>query len=621
MSSGKTAAEIGIPREKIEEALKSFSSAKLRVSRRNDKGQVAQLYGNVPIPLELLFEIDSFLEPLCGGGSFRIEAENPNGTTPLHVVPPFIVNIEAPPRPRVPLAPPQYDEQGRVLPPRAGMPAPTPQVPWGAAPPAYPQYPSAPPQQYGPTVPQYGDVPGSAWAQGLAPEQANAYIGAGNQMYAPHGNPFSRPMAPAPAKDTTVNNPVYDNFVAQMRGQLAKAEAEATSAREKYADLQQRTRDEHEKLIREHERKIDEMRRQHELDIRRAEDIHREKLQAREEKHYADEKTWERERQDLRDRALRAEMQATSAANQPRGSGMAEFIVPLVPALTAMINQNGERDRAERANQIEMMKLQMSHKGENPVMDIFKTAMPLILPLLQQSMQNKSPDAIAALLEATQNSQMQAIGMTMQMIEAMQPDEKPVWAQALLGFLGQLQGVGEKLFEKWEQPQPQQMRSLPQGGGGGQRHEATQRPPLRVVKDPVVEEIETMVMPFVPASFQTREWRDIIVSLRRQDPREKVVELLATHLAMLIKQNMLPPEIGGFVEAPTDSLDSLIRPLMAPLGLSQEYVVPIMLDTLAVLSRAELIKWSPPNGMEESDGETLEEAGVHDQLDYEPSEA
>lgn len=627
MSSGKTAAEIGIPREAIYEAMKTFSTAKLRVSRRNDKGQIAQLYSNVPIPIELLLEIDSWLEPLCGGGSFKIEAENPNGNTPPLVVPPFIVTLESPPRPRVPLAPPQYDEQGKVMIPRQGAPAMMgSSVPWGSPPPM-------PAPQFGPTVPQYADVPASGWAQGLNPDAANAYIQAGNQMYAPQGSPFPRPMMAPPKENATVNNPVYDNFVAQMRGQLSKAEAEAVAAREKYADLQQRTREEHEKLIREHERKVDEMRRQAEQDRRTLEDAHRRELATLEKSHLADEKGWERERQELRDRALRAEMQATSAANTPKGNGMTELITPLAPALIAMINQSGERERAAQANQIEMLKLQMASKGEDPTLAFVTKLMPVMMPLIQQWMQNKSPDAIAALLEASQNSQMQSIGMTMQMIEAMTPEEKPVWAQALMEFLGSMRGVGEKLFEKWEQPPQQPPRQLPPGPQMQaqqvqQAQAAGQRPPLRVVRDPVVEEIESMLMPMIPKSFQTAEWRDIIVALKKKLPQEVVAKMLVEHLANLIKNDMVPKELGPFVDQPVDAMDSLIRPLAPILGLSEEYIVPIMWGTLTELGEMDLIDFAPPEdggeGDEEAEGNgasTLSEAGIHKDLDYEPSEA
>jgi hypothetical protein len=620
MSSGKTPAEQGIPREKIYEAMKSFDSAKLRVTRRNDRGQIAQLYGNVLIPTSLLLEIDSWLEPLCGGGTYIIVAENPNGTEPPLIVPPFTITLEAPLRPRVQLAPTQFDEANKPMVPTALGPGMGGQHSMlGGMPSMIPQ---TQPQQFGPTVPQYGPVPGGAWAQGLNSGDANSYIQAGNAMMGVQ-NPFQNPYLAAQQaaqyqqkKDSSVNNPVYDNVMAHQRGELAKAQAEATAAKEKLVELQQRSRDDYERLTREHERKVDEMRRQHELDVRRLEDTHREKLTAREEKYHAEERQWDRERQDLRDRTLRAEMGAQAAANAPKGNDLITQLTPvLVAALPAYMKSNAEKETADRMSQIELMKMQMAPKPDS-TMELMKNILPLALPLLQQSISNKSPDAIAALLEATQNSQMQAIGMTMQMIEQMTPEEKPVWAQALMEFLGSMRGVGERIFDKFEQGQQQpqqQMRQLPQGQPQVM-HQQSARPRET---DPVAAEIDALLMPMLPPEFQTVEWRNIIVALKKAAPAEILSKMLADHLGMLIENKMLPRQLANFAEEPVDGLDSLIRPLVGPLGLTDDYAGPVMWQTLELLAERGLIDWEAPQGDgdgDEEDGETLddamEEAGI-----------
>jgi len=610
-NGGKEPAHIGIPREKIYEAMKSFSACKLRISRTNDKGQIQQLYGGVPAPLELLLEIDRFLEPLCGGGRFRVEAENPNGIEPPYVVAPFVVAIEAPPRPRVLLAEPQYTGDGIPLVPQAAPPQMMPgMMPGMPMPPGFAPQPAPQQPQWGPTVPQLAPTPGSGWANGLHPETANAYIQAANQMYAPGGSPFPNPFLVPPAsraKEQSVNNPVYDNFVAQMRGQFEKANAKAEAAQDKLNDLQQRMREDHDKLTREHERKVDEMRRQYDETRRALEDGHRRDIQALEKQHQAEEKAWDRERQDLRDRALRAEMAATAA---PKSNGLTDIATALGPVALAMINNSSQRSIAESQNQIEMFKLQLSLQPKE--MNIEKLAtivMPVVVPLMTQFMSNRSPDAIAALLEASQNSQMQALGVTMQMIEAMSPEEKPWWAQALTGFLQQMGGVSDKLFEKFteqQQRQPQPKR-LPQNTQRQQvQQQQVQAAPQRVVDaDPVAADVDAKIMPFVPASFQTLEWRNIIVALRKQVPQETMATMLADHLGLLIEQKMLPPELSRFAEEPVEGLDSLIRPLMGPLGLSEEYVVPALNLVLEKLSAKKLIDWKIG---EEEDDETLEEA-------------
>ena len=624
MSSGKTPAEAGIPREKIYEAMKTFDACKLRVSRRNDRGQVGQLYGNVLIPLALLLEIDSWLEPLCGGGSYTILAENPNGIEPPLVVPPFIVNIEAPPRPRVQLAPTQFDEAGKPMVPTALGPSSGAMM---VGPPASPQ------QAYGPTVPQYAPVPGAGWAQGLNPADANAYIQAGNQMMGVQASPFQNPFLAAhqaafqqKVKDTTVNNPVYDNVMAHQRGELAKAQAEASAAKEKLLEYQQRARDDYERMVRDHEKKVDEMRRAHENEVRRLEDTYREKLAAREEKYHGEERAWERERQDFRDRVLRAEMTAQAAANAPKSNGQNELLMAMVPmlgtVLPAYMKSSAEKESSERTLQMELLKLQMAPKPDT-TMELFKNILPLALPLLQQSISNKSPDAIAALLEATQNSQMQAIGMTMQMIEQMTPEEKPVWAQALMEFLGSMRGVGERIFDKFEQgqqqaqPQMAQVRQLQQGPQVQQQQaqvmQQAQRP-RAVDSDPVAAEVDALLMPFLPREFQTIEWRNIIVALKKQIPGDDLAKMLADHLGMLIEKKMLPPQLATFAQEPVDGLDDLIRPLMPHLGVPEEFVGPVMWSVLEQLAARNLIDWEPPSGDEDEDGddegETLEEAGI-----------
>jgi hypothetical protein len=588
MSEGKQTFEQGVPIEKIKEAMASFPSCRLTVKRRNDKGQLGTVCAHVAMPLEQLLQVDGWLQSNFGGGAYRCEPFNPNGAEPLYAVTPFQVLIEGPPLParRVPaMAPSGVDPAG------------------GFALPTVQQQPMMGPLQpgnFGPTIPQYGPIPGSGWAGGLNPEYANAFIQAGNQMY---GAPPGFGAYVRPAKDAMVNNPVYDNVVANMRGELERERAKGQAALDKYEDLR-----------RDFDRKLELERKEWDKERRHLEDTHKRELETLKKEHDRDQREHERERQDLRDRSLRAEMGA-----QPKGPDYAGLLVGLAPVMSAYISSSSERDRVQQAQQLEMMRLQMESqkkgKGEDQTLEFIKTLAPLAVPLIGKAMESKSPDAIVALLEAYQNNQMQNLGMTMQLIEQMTPEEKPLWAQVLLEALSQMQDVGGKIINglkgNQDHAQPQQLPPPTVRSTQPQQTQRAQQPSVQSI-DPVADEIDKQLMPQLPQSFQTLEWRNIVVALRKKIPAEALSKMLADHFAFLITNNIVPEELGDFVNEPVDGLDSLVRPLVPIFQLDPEYVRDIMLRTLILLHEQDLIDWAPPDEDEESENgagsETLNNA-------------
>lgn len=597
MSEGKQTFEQGIPVDKIKEAMASFPACRLTVKRRNDKGQLGTVCAHVAMPLEQLLQVDGWLQVNYGGGAYRCEPFNPNGAEPLYAVTPFHVLIEGPPLParRMPaMAPSAVDPAGGFALPNVQQ-APMMQM--------APQMPQQGP--YGSNIPQYGPIPGSGWAGGLNPEYANAYIQAGNQMYGAPGAfaPFR------PAKDAMVNNPVYDNVVANMRGELERERAKGQAAQDKYEDLR-----------RDFDRKLELERKEWDKERRHLEDTQKRELETLKKEHDRDQRDHERERQDLRDRALRAEMNAN---NQPKGTDYTALITGLAPVLATYISSSSDRDRAQQTQSLEMMKLQMESqkkgKGDgDQTLEFIKTLAPFAVPLIGKAMESKSPDAIVALLEAYQNNQMQNLGMTMQLIEQMTPEEKPLWAQVLLEALSQMQDVGGKIINglKGNQPgqTPQQLPPQTQTRPAPQQ-QTQQRPPA--VVDPVADEIDKLLMPQLPSSFQTLEWRNIIVGLRKKIPAEPLAQMLSDHFTFLIESEAVPKELGDFVNEPVDGLDELVRPLVPIFQLEPDYVRDVMFRTLVALHEKDLIDWAPPSDEDdESNGaghdETLGDAMARD---------
>lgn len=132
MASSKSNTVNDIPRDKISEAIKSHAEVRLRVTRRNNRGQLATCASNYLMATSDLLTIDEWLGREGGGGQYAVEATDPADPARM-VVPRFTVTIEGPEQ--------QWGGRGAA-------PAP----PYGQA----PLQAGLPPMPYGYTPPNYG---------------------------------------------------------------------------------------------------------------------------------------------------------------------------------------------------------------------------------------------------------------------------------------------------------------------------------------------------------------------------------------------------------------------------------------------------------------------------------
>jgi hypothetical protein len=195
--------------------------------------------------------------------------------------------------------------------------------------------------------------------------------------------------------------------------------------------------------------------------------------------------------------------------------------------------------------------------------------------------------------------------MTMQIIESMMPEEKPVWAQVLMAALENLQDVGEKFLKAGTgaPPDPRQLSAGPPNGHAMPAPQPQPMPQPRIA-DPVANDVRTLLMPQLPPSFRTPEWEGVIIALAKHAPVPTVVDKLAGHLQHLIETDTVPAEIGVLREEPEDALDSLVRPLMTPLGMKPAYAEEILVGVLTRLSQAGLVDWTAVDESDESDDES-----------------
>lgn len=554
MATAKTKTLEEMPIDELRDAMANYEQVSLKITRRNEKGQIATVYSDVNMTLEELLVIDGWLKANAGGGRFRVEARNPADKS-KYIVQPFHVGVEGMPRPPRFLGNPQHQN------PQVGMEpqmnpynpyGPHPQQPYG-----YDQQPQ--PDPYGPPAPP--------WAAGLHPSQRGGYA-------------RSYRMGSSPAPGATVASDQL--AIRQMEKQEAEKAAQIAKLEAQNQALLER------------------------LD-RQAEEAKKEREEAREERHRAELRALEARMEAL---AKPQETKSNSSAD------LIAALAPFAPVLATMISSNKEASskslEVQQQGLTQLMQATLSQANKpDSTSEMIKTFLPMAMPLIQGMMENKSPAAQAQLFNSMVENNLNSVAMMAQLIEAFagSGDQEPWWLPMVRETMTGVVGMTEAYMQgqgglPGQLPQPA-MRPLPEPHPGalpqGQPAQPgasaystvnldeapamqptptpqpePQHAPMGGVApaptQPTAHEMEEalkadasplhrLMLTQLPPDFQTPEWRIIALALHQTDDVEEVANFISGHVSHLMNFGLLPAALLDIEEDPARALDRVMGPL------------------------------------------------------------
>jgi len=569
MPKGKPATLEEMPIADLRDAMANYDKVSLKITRRNEKGQIATVYSDVLMTLEELLGIDGWLRTNAGGGRFRVECRNPQDKS-KYIVQPFHVGVEGLPRPPRFLGNPAHMDPTRQIAtnpayPQAGME----QQPMSQNP-YHPQVPSGP--YYGQQQPQgpYGPPP-PAWLNGVHPSQRGGYIGPRYRV-----GSGDNPAPGATVASDTLAMRQLEKAELEAKTQIAKLEAQNAALMER-------------------------------LD-RMAHEAKSERERAREERHSMELK------------ALEARMESLSKPKEATGpSDLIAALAPFAPVFATMItareSSSSKSLEVQQAGLQSLMQATLSQANKpDTTMDLVKSLLPVVLPMAQNMMDAKSPKAQAELFNSMVENNLNSVAMMAQLIEAFASSggDEPWWLPMVRETMGGVVGMTEAYMQgkglPGQQPAvprplaiPQAAPALPDGvpqqaGMAAYSTIDMEAPPSEEVPEhaavagvvadaPAVESeeyedeeqpsaaemerrlkedasaVERLMLTQLPEDFQTPEWRIIALSLHQTEEIEEVANMVSGHVAHLINFGMLPHALFDFEEAPQRALARCFGPL------------------------------------------------------------
>lgn len=540
-----------VPSDVFSELATSHEELSLRALRRNDRGQFQTVYAGFLFRTDEMIYLDAWLKSHAGGGKFFIEVRRPEDKAILFT---YHLPIEGAPRPAIPLGPVADDEppSGYQIP---NLPMMTQPVDDDGSVSFFPHVPDTggdsmtdPARPLPPAVATQ-EVPSGRWAQNLPPDQR-------------------RNFAMAAGVSTIPSDQLAMQQVQKLEAETAKLRAALDTERQKS-----------EERLRTLEQQVVEQR-----------------------------AAAERARHEGEMKALSAKIEALMAersrpvepvAPKQDLASIVAALAPLAPVLVALIQSN--RASADKA-------LEIQHQGMNQVMTAalatanrpapdplagLKDLLPLAIPLIQNMISSKSPEAQATMISAMADSQMQTAAMYAQLLESMAnmsgPSEpRSMVAEILPHVFAGIQKIGEAMASQ-SGAQPQQPRQL--GAGQPQhviQHAPQQRPqpapsahyqtvedaphapviqatpqivadatPPDVTSAPVSFDVEGIVA-FLPEGMRTGEWRAWLTMLHRGTSSRKMGGVLAHLVVTAMENDQLPPDMVESIQrSPVDALRGL----------------------------------------------------------------
>lgn len=500
-----------IPYSEINDAQKSYSSVSVRVTRRNERGVLATIYNRILKQTQELAEIDGWLGQMAGGGKYTIYASNPENPAQL-VLPAFEVNVEG--APRMPLRP---------------------DAPHGS-------------------VPAYG---GGPYEGGSGPQGVPPWAGGTDPMVSGYEQPVVQPTHYHQPRDggpprTFRERPAPGATLASdqvLMRQVAEREAEIARLRHEAAERE------------------------------RARDAESKRLQAE----------IDRIKEDARDRAHKAEMDALRAEMRmsreagaaPKGldlDGIAKLVAAVAPILIGKGDAVTQGLAMQQSAMQQTMQLALSQaQRPSELNTILEKYGPMLIPALRDMVTaaQGNPEKEVQLINALAEQQMANVGMMAQMIEQFASDkageDHPIVGVIRQGLEGAV-AMGQAYLQQKQVEalqQAQQQRAIPADGEviderpRQPQHQQQPRPqpqPPRPAPPQNVAAMEPMLA-MLPASFQTTEWRALLIALHQQPQVdvESVATLFAHHVQHLLVFQMLPVELSAITTDPRGTLTTMLQ--------------------------------------------------------------
>lgn len=595
-----------VPSDVFSELATSHEELSLRALRRNDRGQFQTVYAGFLFRTDEMIYLDAWLKAHAGGGKFFIEVRRPEDKAILFT---YHLPIEGAPRPAIPLDAPAVDEppSGYHIP---NLPMMTQPVDDDGSVSFFPHVPDlggdsmTDPARPLPPAVATQEVPSGRWAQNLPPDQR-------------------RNFAMAAGVSTIPSDQLAMQQVQKLEAETAKLRAALDTERQKS-----------EERLRTLEQQVVEQR-----------------------------AAAERARHEGEMKALSAKIEALMAersrpvepvAPKQDLASIVAALAPLAPVLVALIQSN--RASADKA-------LEIQHQGMNQVMTAalatanrpapdplagLKELLPLAIPLIQNMIASKSPEAQATMISAMADSQMQTAAMYAQLLESMANMSGPSEPRSMVSeilphvFAG-IQKIGEAMAAQ-SGAQPQQARQI--GSGQPQhvvQHAPQQRPPQapsahyqtvddapqapviqanqQVVADtnppdvtsaPVPFDVEGLVA-FLPEGMRTGEWRAWLTMLHRGTSSRQMGGTLAHLVVSAMENDQLPADmVENINRSPVDALRGLASflPITAQNGPYVESVIHWTMISLSQMVAEATAEEEEEEGDEDEGAESAQEPHV-----------
>lgn len=396
----------------------------------------------------------------------------------------------------------------------------------------------------------FGNVPSintpmSRWAQGLNPQNQAAYTG-----------------GPSIASDA-----LAVKELTETKARAARLEAELVAERREMAQTMRRLEEQNEKQR-----------------LQAMEDRHKSELQLVQEQ-------MKRQNDEMK-MLLTSSKDSSSSADQIKA--YAAMAGAIAPVFATMISSN--KDSQAKAMEVQtsgmnnvMAAMMEQSKKPDPMMDMFKTLGPIVIPMMTEQMKAKGPEGQAMLYSAMSENQLNSVAMMAQLIEAFagNQQEEPMWLPMVREVLQGAVNVGQAMMDTPGAPgapgAPPQ--GMPMVAGAPPHHELPPQPiptGAEVVYDteatvaaavdataPAGEEPSSGANPseqrlramfsLLPKAFKTTEWEVILLEMHNEEtPPEELAELIASHIAHCLNFDLLPEEMETVQTDPAGTFARLL---------------------------------------------------------------
>jgi hypothetical protein len=393
----------------------------------------------------------------------------------------------------------------------------------------------------------FGNVPSSntpmsRWAQGLNPQNQAVYTG-----------------QPAPGASVP-SDALAMKELAETKARAAKLEAELAAERREMQGAMKRLEDQAEKQR-----------------LQAMEDRHKSELQLLQEQM--------KRQQDEMKALLGAKQKDSTSADQIKA--YAAMAGALAPVLASFVTSS--KDAQAKALEVQtngmnnvMKAMTEQAKKPDPMMDMFKTLGPIIIPMMTEQMKAKGPEGQAMLYSAMSENQLNSVAMMAQLIEAFagNQQEEPMWLPMVREVLQGAVNVGAAMMEPGAPGQPP---APPQGTPGVPPAQTLPAQPVPTGAEAVytTQGVEApqagegpsngqgpsevrlkAMMAMLPQDFRTHEWEVILFEMHNTetDPTE-LAELIAAHIAHCLNFGLLPEQMASVQTDPAGTFARLISVL------------------------------------------------------------